>query len=240
MGIRFVIPRLRQLVFPERVWLLAKRDDARNITIWPASSYALLTHMLTQKNNGVTTMVHFSYLPPFRAGMNTWTHMHANTQLAPMDHRRANPKDPCAPWRKIYAHRGPLSWIRWPGVFKASDKLSTARWQPTCQDPPLSIISIHKQIPRQPEHLQQREGKSKNEHLCLLTGHRECQLGVHLSDKAPAHFLFHKVCRWSVFPLFALLPTQAPTDKPSSPIHVWKKKSWDMSERTKYLVPVFL
>lgn len=49
-------------------------------------------------------MVHFSYLPPFRAGTNTWTHMHANTQLAPMDHRRANPKDPCAPRRKIYAH----------------------------------------------------------------------------------------------------------------------------------------
>lgn len=86
----FVIPRLRQLVFPERVWLLAKWDDARNIAIWPASSYGPVdTH--TRKNNEVTTMFHSSYLPPAGAGTNA-THSWPIRIIAEL-----TPKDPVPP-----------------------------------------------------------------------------------------------------------------------------------------------
>lgn len=104
----FVIPLLRQLVFAVKVWLLAKWYGARNITIWLASSYAPMTH--THKRNVKLLLRPISVI--FHQLAQTWryrstnspTHTHANTQLAQMDHRSANPKGPSGPWRQIYAH----------------------------------------------------------------------------------------------------------------------------------------
>lgn len=124
----FVIPPLRQLAFPERVWLLAERGHARNITIWPASSHALLTQTHTWKNNGVTGVAHF------KLSATTWsrheptdTCASKNTQLARMDHPGAHPQPPPPPTKDLCSHGGSQSWIGWRGYSRASDNLSTAR-----------------------------------------------------------------------------------------------------------------
>lgn len=125
-----MIPRLRQLVFSERVWLLVKWDGARNITIWLASSYALLTH--SRKNNEVSATVHSSYLP------HACTHMHASTQLVQMDHHRPNPKGPCAHWRQIYAH------MEGPGCVSGDQAYSKAM---TVYLPLITIHSLADALP---------------------------------------------------------------------------------------------
>lgn len=113
----FVIPPRRQLVFPERVWLLAERDDARNITIWPASRHALLTHMHTWKNNEVTGTVHFKlstssqsrHEPMHTCACKHTAGPHGSSQSSPLDRRR-----------KIYAHtEGPRRGSGDQGYSKA-------------------------------------------------------------------------------------------------------------------------
>lgn len=122
----FVIPPLRQLAFPERVWLFAERGRARNIAIWPASSHALLTQTHTWKNNGVTGVVQFKLSTSTRSRHKpTDTCASKNTQLARMDHPGAHPH---CPRRKIYAHtEGPSRGSGDHGYSRAPDNLSTAR-----------------------------------------------------------------------------------------------------------------
>lgn len=66
----FGIPSLRQLVRCKGVRLLAKWDHDMNITIWPAWSCALLTHMHARRNDKVSSTVH---LTPIWAGTTAWT-----------------------------------------------------------------------------------------------------------------------------------------------------------------------
>lgn len=154
-------------------------------------------------------MVRSSYLPPVWTGTNARTFKHSNTQLVCMDHCRANPKGPCcAHWRKIYAHtEGPR---RGSGDLACLNPLIS--FPPTDDSLHVRVLlwKLSIQISQQLGYLQPREGKTEKEHMCFLTGwgETECQLDVNLSDKTSAHFLFHKECRWSAFPSFALLSTQ--------------------------------
>lgn len=95
-----------------------------------------------------TDMVLSSFQPPAGVSMQAQIHQ-PHIQLVQMDHRFANPNSPRAPWWQIYAH---AHWIRWPGIFKNYERLSAARWQPTCQKPPPSS----QQIQWQPCNLQMR------------------------------------------------------------------------------------
>lgn len=98
-------------------------------------------------------MVCSSYLLPAGAGTNARTHTHANTQLAQMDHRRANPKGPCAPRRKIYAH------TEGPSCGSGDQAYSKPLISFPLPDDNLTILSLTD--PRTDRYLQQSEGKRK-------------------------------------------------------------------------------
>lgn len=141
----FVIPWLRQLVFPERVWLLAKWDDARNIAIWPASSYALLTHT-HERIIAVTTMVHSSYLPPAK-GRHEWTDEYACKTHSWPTWIIGEPTPELPDERFMLTQRA-------LDMDQVTRSILISFPQPDdslpARTPPL-IISIHKQIPGQPE-----------------------------------------------------------------------------------------
>lgn len=147
------------------------------------------------------TMVRFGYLPPVRAGTNTQTHTDANTQLAHMDPHWANPRDLWAPWWKIYAHTegrrrgsGDRGVFKPPISFSQPDNSLPARTP--CPPPLTPIISMHKQIPRQPGSLSR--GEVREERNICVSSHNTGQMGVNPSDKATTHFLFHKVSKWGL------------------------------------------
>lgn len=154
----------------------------------PQAMPKLHTHTITRKNEA--TLAHSSHPPPVGTGMNAWTYRHPNTQLVHMYHRRANPKGPCTPRWKIYAHReGP---IRGSGDMAYSDLL--IGFPRTDDSLPAGAQSDNYPFrdKSQDSSVTFNQRKYEREHMCLFTGRgdTERQVDVNLSDKAPACFLF--------------------------------------------------